>query len=86
MPFQSFENLKHFFHMNDNLKMPKRGEYNFDHIYKVRALLDCILERCSYTEQEEATEKIFILHHSLKINKRRVLISSGGADIMILGT
>ena len=40
--------------MNDNLKMPKRGEYNFDRLYKVRPLLDCILERCRNTEQAEA--------------------------------
>ena len=54
MPLQRFENLKRFFHMNDNLKMPKRGEVNFDCLYKVRPLLDCILESCRGIEQEEA--------------------------------
>ena len=54
MPLQRFENLKRFFHMNDNLKMPKRGEVNFDRLYKVRLLLDCILESCRGIEQEEA--------------------------------
>ena len=54
MPLQRFENLKRFFHMNDNLKMPKRGEVNFDRLYKVRPLLDCILESCRGIEQEEA--------------------------------
>ena len=54
MPLQRFENLKRFFHMNDNLKMPKRGEVNFDRLYKVRPLLDCILESCGRIEQEEA--------------------------------
>ena len=54
MPLQHFENLKNFFHMNNNLKMPKHGEYNFDHLYKVRPSLDCILERNRNIEQEEA--------------------------------
>ena len=34
--------------------MPKRGEYNFDRLYKVRSLLDCILEHCRTIEKEEA--------------------------------
>ena len=54
MPLERFENLKRLFHMNDNLKMPKRGEVNFDRLYKVRPLLDCILESCRGIEQEEA--------------------------------
>ena len=40
--------------MNDNLKMPKRGEYNFDRLYKVRPLLDCIFKRCRNIEQAES--------------------------------
>lgn len=39
MPLQRFENLKNFFHMNNNLKMPKHGEYNFDHLYKDHHLI-----------------------------------------------
>ena len=54
MPLQRFENLKNFFHMNNNLKMPKHGEYNFDHLYKVRPSLDCILERSRNIEQEKS--------------------------------
>ena len=54
VPRKRFENLKRFFHMNDNLKIPKRGEVNFDCLYKVRPLLDCILESCRGIEQEEA--------------------------------
>ena len=54
MPLQRFENLKHFVNINDRLKMPKRGEYNFDRLYKVRSLLDCILQHCRTIEKEEA--------------------------------
>ena len=34
--------------------MPKCGKVNFDHLYKVRPLLDCILESCRGVELEEA--------------------------------
>ena len=34
--------------------MPTRGEINFHRLYKVRPLLDCILESCRGIEQEEA--------------------------------
>ena len=53
MSLQRFENLKRV-HINDNLKRPKRGEVNFDRLYKVRPLFDCILESCRGIEQEEA--------------------------------
>ena len=34
--------------------MPKRGEYNFDCLYKITPWLDCIFERRRNIEQEEA--------------------------------
>ena len=38
-------------------------------------------EKCYINEKNHlATEKIFVLHHSLKINKRGVLISSGEGE------
>lgn len=53
MGLKRFETLKRFFHVNDNTKMPKRGEENFDVLYKVRPMIDSLVTKCRNLQQEE---------------------------------
>ena len=43
MGLTHFENIKRYFHLNDNSQIPTRGSDNFDCLYKVCPLLDSIL-------------------------------------------
>ena len=53
MGLTRFENLKRFFHVNDNSEMPDRGSIDFNRLYKVRPLLDSVLSCCQKVPQEE---------------------------------
>ena len=53
MGLTRFENIKRYFHLNDNSQTPTRGSDNFDRLYKVRPLLDSILANCHKIPQEE---------------------------------
>ena len=53
MGLTRFENLKRFFHVNDNSEMPDRGSVDFDQLYKVRHSLDSVLSCCQKVPQEE---------------------------------
>ena len=53
MGLTRFENLKRFFHLNDNEEMPARGSHDFDRLYKVRPLIDSVLSSCREIPQEE---------------------------------
>ena len=48
-----FENLKRFFHCNDNQKMLPKGDPNFDKLFKVRPVLDSVLKKCQAIPQKE---------------------------------
>ena len=41
-----FEELKQFLHFNDSSKQPKRGEANYDRLFKARPILDKVLNNC----------------------------------------
>ena len=45
--------LKRYFHINDNTNMPKKGTPDFDHLYKVRPLVNSVVEKCRQAQQEE---------------------------------
>ena len=53
MSVNRFENPKRFFHVNDNSKIPKRGDPNYDPLYKVRPMVNSILEKCHKIPNEE---------------------------------
>ena len=40
MPIRRFKKIRQALHANDNSKAPKRGDVNFDKVYKVRPLVD----------------------------------------------
>lgn len=44
MPLKRFLKILRYLHLNDNSKMPKKGQPNFDRLYKLRPLLDHINE------------------------------------------
>ena len=48
-----FEKLKRFFHCNDNAKMVPRENPNFDKLFKVRPVLNSVLNKCRKLPQEE---------------------------------
>lgn len=53
MSVNRFDQIKRSIHFNNNLEMPKRGEPNYDKLYKVRPLVDSVTEKCNRLEQEE---------------------------------
>ena len=53
MSVKRFETIKRFFHVSDNNKMPKKGEPDFDLLYKVRPIVNSLLEICRKILQEE---------------------------------
>ncbi|XP_065668109.1 piggyBac transposable element-derived protein 2-like [Hydra vulgaris] len=53
MTLKRFEVLKKYFHANDNTHMPKKGTADYDHLYKVRPIVQSILDMCRLVEQEE---------------------------------
>ena len=48
-----FESLKRFLHFNDNSNIPDRNGPNYDKLFKVRPIIQSILEKCQNTEPEE---------------------------------
>lgn len=48
-----FEKIKTFFHLNNNSKQQKKGEPNYDKLYKVRPLLNLLKDRFNNLPQEE---------------------------------
>ena len=57
MSINRFEKIKQFFHCNDNEKILPPTADNFDKLYKVRPVIDSLLEKCKQIPQEE--------HHSV---------------------
>ena len=53
MTVKQFETIKRFFHVSDNNEMPKKGEPDFDLLYKVRPIVNFLLENCRKIQQEE---------------------------------
>ena len=53
MSINRFENLKRYFHIADNSKMPKQGEANYDKLYKVRPMLHSLVSKCRAVPSEE---------------------------------
>ena len=53
MALKRFELLKKYFHANDNTHMPKKGTAEYDHLYKVRPIVQSVLDMCRLVEQEE---------------------------------
>ena len=53
MSVNRLESLKRFFHLNDNSKVPKRGDPNYDPLYKVRPMVNSVLEKCHKICMEE---------------------------------
>ena len=52
MGLTRFGNIKRYFHLNNNSQIPTRGSDNFDRLYKVRPLLDSILNNCKIPQEE----------------------------------
>ena len=52
MSVNRFEKLKRFFHCSDNSKMLSREDPNYDKLFKVRPVIDSVLQRCKLVEQE----------------------------------
>lgn len=48
-----FDNIKHFFHCNDNTKMPGKENPEFDKLSKVRPVIDSLLQNCKKVHPEE---------------------------------
>ncbi|KAL7631295.1 UNVERIFIED_CONTAM: hypothetical protein RMT77_018402 [Armadillidium vulgare] len=48
-----FEALKLFIHFNDNSKIPDTNTSPYDKLYKLRPILDSVLEKCRSIELEE---------------------------------
>lgn len=53
MSINRFENLKRYFHISDNSKMPKQGEAEYDKLYKVRPMLQSLVSKCRSVPPEE---------------------------------
>ena len=53
MGLKRFEIIKRYFHINDNTNMPKKGTPDFDRLYKVRPLVNSVVEKCRQAQQEE---------------------------------
>ncbi|XP_053968363.1 uncharacterized protein LOC128869787 [Anastrepha ludens] len=53
MPRGKFEKIKQCLHFNDNTKQSKKGDLNYDKLYKIRPLLDSLKENFGKLPQEE---------------------------------
>ena len=53
MSMKRFETITRFFHVSDNNEMPKKGEPDFDLLYKVRPIVNFLFENCRKIQQEE---------------------------------
>ncbi|KAL7634844.1 UNVERIFIED_CONTAM: hypothetical protein RMT77_015221 [Armadillidium vulgare] len=48
-----FESIMRFIHFNDNSKIPDTNTSSYDKLYKLRPILDSVLEKCKTIEPEE---------------------------------
>lgn len=48
-----FESLKRFLHFNNNENIPDRSPMEYDKLYKVRPVINSVLEKCKALENEE---------------------------------
>lgn len=48
-----FENLKRFLHFNNNENIPDRSSPNYDKLFKVRPIIESVLNKCKMLEPEE---------------------------------
>lgn len=53
MSVNRFENLKRFFHVSNNELTPRKGSSEYDPLYKVRPMLDSVVEKCRNITPEE---------------------------------
>ena len=53
MSINRFKKIKQFLHCNDNEKNLPPTDDNFDELYKVRPVIDSLLEKCKQIPQEE---------------------------------
>ncbi|KAJ2952354.1 hypothetical protein O0L34_g4640 [Tuta absoluta] len=58
MTLQRFQKISKYLHVNDNEKMPRRGEENFDKLYKIRTLLDQINQKCQNNANNTKSQSI----------------------------
>ena len=53
MSVKRFETIKQFFPVSDNNEMPKKGEPDVDLLYKVRPIVNSLLQNCRKIQKEE---------------------------------
>ena len=53
MSVKRFETIKRFFHVSDSNEIPKKGEPGFDLLYKVRHIVNFLLENSQKIQQEK---------------------------------
>jgi hypothetical protein len=58
MTLQRFQKISKYLHINNNERMPKRGETNLDKLYKIRPLLDQINKRCQNNAKNTKSQSI----------------------------
>lgn len=58
MTLQRFQKISNYLHINDNEQMPRRGDANFDKLYKIRPLLDQINQKCQNNANNTKSQSI----------------------------
>lgn len=53
MPRGRFEKIKQYLHFNDDTKLYKKENLNYDKLYKIRSLLDILKESFGKISQKE---------------------------------
>lgn len=53
MPRNKFEKIKKFLHFSDKSKQPKKGDSNYDKLYKIRPILSILKDKFISLPQEE---------------------------------
>ncbi len=46
MSINRFQNLKRYFHINDNSSRPRQNDPNYDKLYRIRPMLDSLVSKC----------------------------------------
>ena len=50
---QFWENIRQYFHCNDNSACPSTSDQNYDKLFKVRPVIDYVLDKCKSVSQEK---------------------------------
>jgi len=65
MPVKRFKKIRQAIHVNDNSTAPKRGDPNYDKLYKLRPLIDrineCFQSQCIQTTSQSVDEGMIAL-------------------------